>query len=61
MARRRRRPRGADTAPGDRQAGQNQGVQGYSPPPPALECRSGISRDQIQTMGRETPAALLMG
>ena len=66
---------GAGTA---RQAGQNQGVRGYSPPPPAVSPirglidfhpqmfvaapeAAGISRDQIQTMGRETPAALLMG
>ena len=83
--------RGRHGAGAARQAGQNQGVQGYSPPPPAVESdpgpdrlphlgqtgnptpadglqmfvaaleAAGISRDQIQTMGRETPAALLMG
>jgi hypothetical protein len=116
--------RGRHGAGGARQAGQNQGVQGYSPPPPAVSPirglidfhthaapdvfgravdddelaglaaarqmeavvfktdlgqtgnptpadglqmfvaaleAAGITRDQIQTMGRETPVALLMG
>ena len=54
----------------------HQSVQGYSPPSSAVSPirgfiglqmfvaaldAAGISRDQIQTMGRETPAALLMG
>ena len=44
-----------------RQAGQNQGVQGYSPPPPAVSPIRGLIDFHTQTMGRETPAALLMG
>ena len=46
---------------GARHAGQNPGVQGYSPMFVAALDAAGISRDQIQTLGRETPAALLMG
>jgi hypothetical protein len=52
-----RDPRGA----GGRQAGQNQGVQGYSPPPPAVSPIRVLIDFHTQTMGRETPAALLMG
>jgi len=39
----------------------NQGVRGYSPMFVAALDAAGISRDQSQTMARETPAALLMG
>ena len=46
---------------GSRQAGQNQGVRGYSPPPPAVSPIRGLIDFHTQTMGRETPAALLMG
>jgi hypothetical protein len=64
-ARRGHRPSSASPARGRhgagaaRQAGQNQGVLGYSPLLRAVF--GGITRDQIQAMGRETPAALLMG
>ena len=53
--------RGRHGAGAARRPGQNQGVQGYSPMFVAALDAAGISRDQIQTMGRETPAALLMG
>jgi hypothetical protein len=62
--------RGRHGAGASRQAGQNQGVQGCTGnPTPAggvqmfvavLEA-AGITRDQIQTMGRATTAALVMG
>ena len=42
-------------------AGQNQGMRDYSPMFVAAVDAAGISGDQIQTMGREIPAALLMG
>jgi hypothetical protein len=53
--------RGRHGAGAARRPGQNQSVQGYSPIFVAALDAAGISRDQIQTMGRETPAALLMG
>jgi len=46
---------------GGRQAGQNQGGQDYSPPPQAVSPIRGLIDFHTQTMGRETPAALLMG
>ena len=67
--------RGRHGAGAARRPGQNQSVQGYVPvvgrqsDPGVIGLQmfvaaldaAGISRDQIQTMGRETPAALLMG
>jgi len=53
--------RGRHGAGAARRPGQNQGVRGYSPMFVAAVDAAGISGDQIQTMGREIPAALLMG
>jgi hypothetical protein len=53
--------RGRHGAAAARQARQNQGVQGYSPMFVAALAAAGVGRGQIQSMGREIPAALLMG
>ena len=53
--------RGRHGAGAARRSGQNQGVQGDSPMFVAALDAAGISRDQTQTLGRELPAALLMG
>ena len=53
--------RGHHDAAAARRAGQNQGVRGDVPMFMAVLEAADVSRDQIQAMEREIPAALPMG